>query len=89
MRDPIQHIPPKRSVEGKYANYYKIGHNTFEFILDFGQLHPDTDQVAFHTRIITSPASAKELLGVLQDSIARYERAYGIIAMNDDNSEWT
>jgi hypothetical protein len=27
------HEPP----EGRYANYFQIGHNAFEFIIDFGQ----------------------------------------------------
>ena len=44
--------------EGRYANYFKIGHNAFEFVLDFGQLYPENGQEQIHTRIITSPIYA-------------------------------
>ncbi|HEX3092829.1 MAG TPA: DUF3467 domain-containing protein [Candidatus Angelobacter sp.] len=49
-------------VEGKYANYFQIGHNSHEFLLDFGQLYADGKREQMHTRIITSPLYAKELL---------------------------
>ncbi len=26
-------------LEGRYANYFEIGHNAFEFVLDLGQLY--------------------------------------------------
>jgi len=29
-------------IEGRYANYFKVGHNAFEFVLDFGQYYPET-----------------------------------------------
>jgi hypothetical protein len=32
------------ALEGKYANYFKVGHNAFEFILDFGQLYLETQE---------------------------------------------
>jgi len=64
-------------VEGKYANYFQIGYNTFEFLLDFGQLYADGRQERIHTRIITSPAYAKELLQVLWASIEQYEQKFG------------
>lgn len=65
--------------EGRYANYFKIGHNAFEFLLDFGQLYPGNGEPQLHTRIITSPVYAKALLETLRDSIDRYEHAFGII----------
>ena len=66
-------------VEGRYANYFQIGHNAFEFLLDFGQLYADGRPEQMHTRIITSPPFAKELLQVLQQSIEQYERKFGVI----------
>jgi len=66
-------------LEGRYANGFQIGHNAFEFLLDFGQLSLDDPQVQFHTRIITGPAYAKVLSGILRESIDRYEQTFGVI----------
>ena len=50
-------------VEGRYANYFKIGYNAFEFVIDFGQLYPEGEpgdkKARFHTRIITAPVYAR------------------------------
>jgi hypothetical protein len=68
-----------KRAEGRYANYFKVGHNAFEFVLEFTQSYSDPPEERAHTRIITSPAYAKELLAVLQHAIAEYERAFGSI----------
>ena len=64
--------------EGRYANYFEVGHNDIEFVLDFGQFFSDSEKV-LHTRIITSPIYAKALLELLRDSLDRYERSFGVI----------
>jgi hypothetical protein len=74
--DPPQ-IPSE--LEGRYANYFKVGHNALEFLLDFGQFYAESQRAQFHTRIITNPTYAKAFLGLLSDSIAQYEQAFGII----------
>ncbi len=66
-------------LEGRYANYFKIGYNAFEFLLDFGQLYNEGEKAQFHTRIIISPVYAKTLLRLLQDSIEQHEQAFGTI----------
>lgn len=71
--------PNNNQLLGQFSNYFQIGHNAFEFLFDFGQCYLDSDQAQFHTRIITSPAYARALLEILQDAIARYESAFGII----------
>jgi len=75
----MSHEEESSTIEGKYANYFKVGHNAFEFILDFGQLFAETSQEKVHTRIITSPTYARELLEVLRDSVQKYERTFGEI----------
>jgi Protein of unknown function (DUF3467) len=65
--------------EGRYANYFKVGHNAFEFLLDFGQFYPESQRASFHTRIITSPIYAKALFEILRVSIDRYEQTFGAI----------
>ena len=79
--EPIERIgsTQSREIEGKYANYFQIGHNALEFLLDFGQLYSNVSQESFHTRVITSPSYAKELLKVLGDAIEQYEQSYGSI----------
>jgi hypothetical protein len=66
-------------LEGRYANAFQIGHNAFEFLFDFGQAFPESEQAQFHSRIITAPAYAKVLFETLKDSLERYEQSYGVI----------
>ncbi|PYV42582.1 MAG: DUF3467 domain-containing protein [Acidobacteria bacterium] len=63
-------------LEGRYTNYFKVGHNAFEFLFDFGQFYPENEQAHLHTRIITSPKCAKYLLESLRESLERYESAF-------------
>jgi Protein of unknown function (DUF3467) len=81
-----QHNEPPQDageVEGRYANYFKVGHNAFEFVLDFGQFYAESQRAQFHTRIITNPICAMSLLAVLQQSLERYERTFGAIPRED------
>lgn len=71
------------ALEGRYANYFKVGHNAFEFLLDFGQFYPEAEHARLHTRIITSPIYAKALLETLRESIDRYEQIFGAIPKED------
>ncbi len=64
-------------LEGRYANYFKVGHNAYEFVIDFGQYNAETDQAELSTRIIANPAYAKELLRLLSDSMKQYEKIHG------------
>ncbi len=72
IRDPSQ-------IEGRYTNYFQVGHNAVEFLLDFGQSNFGDKQARYHTRIVTSPVYAKVLLMTLQGSIERYEQSFGAI----------
>jgi hypothetical protein len=63
--------------EGRYVNYFKIGYNAFELIIDCGQFYADNEEPRLYTRIVTSPAYAKSLLKTLRDSLDEYEKAYG------------
>ena len=70
------------NVEGRYANYFKIGQNAFEFVFEFFQLYSDNEKEEehLHTRIITSPIYAKALSKMLQKSIKNYEASFGKIS---------
>jgi len=71
------------ALEGRYANYFKVGHNAVEFLLDFGQFYPETEKAQLHTRIITSPIYAKALLEIIRESLDRYEQTFGAIPKED------
>jgi hypothetical protein len=72
-------LTKNEGVHGRYANYLEIGHNGYEFVLDFGQYYSGDKKNKFHTRIITSPKCAKDLLDILKRSIEQYENSYGNI----------
>jgi hypothetical protein len=63
--------------EGRYANYFKIGCNAFELIIDCGQCYAHDGEPRFHTRIITSPSYGKALLKTLTKCIGEYDKNYG------------
>ncbi len=69
---------------GQYANYFEVGHNAFEFIIDFGQVYAgESKEGQLHTRIVTAPVYANTLLKILQGSIDRYEETFGVIPRDD------
>jgi hypothetical protein len=69
--------------EGRYANFFEIGYNAAEVVLDFGQSYANIELPSFHTRIVTAPMYAKQLMMLMQESIARYEAAYGPVSDGD------
>jgi hypothetical protein len=78
-----------QKLEGRYANYFKIGYNAFEFVIDFGQYYSEDDKTELCTRIVTGPVYAKSFLKALQDSIETFEATYGNISVEDlENYEY-
>ena len=69
----------KQNLQGRYANYFKVGHNAFEFVIDLGQYYGDDEHLQLHTRIVTSPVYAKRLLVTLQEAIVQHEDKFGNI----------
>jgi hypothetical protein len=61
----------------RYANYFEIGHNAFEVVVEFGQHYEGSSQPQMHTRIVAAPTYAKALLGLLRTAIAEYEETFG------------
>jgi Protein of unknown function (DUF3467) len=54
-----------RPMEGHYANFFQIGHNAFDVLIEFGQ-----QQVGIHTRIYLSPQHARILSDMLSNPSA-------------------
>jgi len=79
MNTAHEDIEERGDPEGRYANYCKVGHNALEFLIDFGQLYTDEARATLHTRIVSHPQFAKELLTTLGESVRQYERVFGVI----------
>jgi hypothetical protein len=74
-----------RVYEARYANHFEVGHNEYEFVIDFGQFHAagrsdagERPQVRI-VRIVMSPTFVKALLHTLGRAIREYETAHGVI----------
>lgn len=65
--------------EGRYANVLQVGHNAFEFVLDFGQDYQEGREVQWHTRIVTGPAYARAFCETLRASLMQYDQSYGAL----------
>ena len=63
--------PGRSPREARYANYFEIGVNQEEIVIDLGQMYGEAEPVAFHTRIVTSPVYARELARLLEQAVAR------------------
>jgi hypothetical protein len=72
-------VSSTQKLEARYANYFEIGHNAFEFLLDFGQQYEGDGHATMHTRVIMGPIYAKELFMTLKEAIEGYEVAFGVI----------
>lgn len=74
--------------EGRYANYFKVGHNAHEFVVDCGQFYAGSESPRVHTRLITSPAYAKALRDTLTEALERYERSFGRVPHMEGVPVW-
>lgn len=68
-----------RPPQGRYSNYFEVGLNQEELVIDFGQAYGEQESIGFHTRIVTSPGYAKDLAELLEKSLQQYERDYGTL----------
>jgi len=65
-----------RVTKGLYANYFEVAHTAFEFVIEFGDSYANAPRNC-HTRIVTSPVYAAQLLEVLGRAVRRYEARFG------------
>jgi hypothetical protein len=80
-RRSAPYTPEPSAPEGRYANFFKIGHTSCEFLLEFGQLFAGDREPAsaLHSRIVTGPPYAKALLRTLERSVQQFEAEFGPI----------
>ena len=72
-------------IEGRYANYFTIGFDRDEFLLDFGQSFSEEATPAAYVRIITTPGYAQILQRMLGESLVDYEKEFGPIRPVDES----
>ena len=65
-------------LEARYANHFKVGYNSTEILLDFGQFHTGSD-LKWISRIVIHPSFAKDLHRMVAEVVQSYEIAYGEI----------
>jgi hypothetical protein len=61
--------------EGRYANYFQIGFNAHEFVLEFGQ---GEGAVLIHTKLYLAPAHAQAFSSALLQSLDQFEREFRV-----------
>ncbi len=54
--------------EARYANFFQIGHNEFEFLVEFGQ-----QDHGIHTRIYLTPRYARVLADLLVETLRQHD----------------
>lgn len=73
-----------RAPLARYSNYFEVGHNAYEFLIDFGQYQPEVSEVVLHTRIVAGPTLMKLLHDMVRDAITKYEAENGAIPYPTD-----
>ena len=66
-------------ITASYANYFEVGHNAFEFLIDFGQIDPCSGKFNIGTRIAVGPTHAKLLSRLMEQAVNQYESQYETI----------
>jgi len=79
-----QHIRLKPVIDedvaaGTYSNLATIIAGPGEFFIDFGRVVPGRSEFKVFSRIILSPAHAKQFARALADNVRHYEQAHGDI----------
>ena len=72
MDEPKSVTPPSA-----YVNFLKVGSQTNEFFLSFGQLAAQGDTAHLVAALVTSPAHAKAMSRALATAVERYEEQFG------------
>ena len=80
-------LPGDDEIEGRYANFFQVGFNAYEFVIEFGQQYPPAPE-RVHTRIVTSAPLAHHLSETLERSIRDFESKYPAInGLEEDDQD--
>ncbi len=81
---PNLEVPP--GLEMVYTNLARISHSPADIVIDFAHIFPADSKALVKARVVMSPLSAKLLLRALTENLARYEAAFGEIAVPGNTS---
>ena len=81
---PAMEVPPDLLIE--YVNLVRIAHSPSELVFDFAHLLPGSGPAKVTARLVMSPLGAKLFYRALTENLARYEAAFGAIAIPGDPS---
>jgi hypothetical protein len=59
-------------LESRYANYFAIGFNEQEVIIECGQYYAGDSKPLIHTRLVTTPTYAAALLELLRTTSTQH-----------------
>ena len=62
---------------GIYADSFRIGHDAYKFVLDFGQFFEDLGSTKIHARVIIGPENTKVFYEALGESLNQYAERFG------------
>ena len=85
--DPPQPLPPRvnpTTSQGAYATGLVVLHTRDEFMLDFIAGFASPPQVV--GRVVATPAHLKRMLKALLDNFGRYEKSFGAIPVQPENT---
>jgi len=93
MNDPLNHPTPPQpphprvdssTSQGSYATGLVVLHTRDEFMLDFIAGFASPPQVV--ARVVATPAHLKRMMKALLDNLGRYEKTFGAIPAQPENS---
>ena len=70
-----------------YANFALISHTPSEVIVDLAQMLPNQPKVRVRSRVVMTPLNAKLTMRALQENLAKYEAAFGEIAVPGEGDD--
>lgn len=70
-----------------YANFALISHTPSEIIVDLGQMLPNQPKIRVRSRVVMTPLNAKLTLRALEENLAKYEAAFGEIAVPGEGDD--
>jgi hypothetical protein len=77
------HSPERTAGASLYVNYFEIGQNPYEFLIELGQYRPglssEEGSIIIHTRIATAPSYARLLSQLLDRAVCEHEAVHGPI----------
>ncbi len=82
QQNQIQIKADDKALVGKFANMMQVVHNEQEFVLDFVSMLPPQAQLV--SRVIITPAHAKQIAAALQENIRLYEEKFSKISSQEE-----